>query len=184
MNNWWVALAVESMSFNRWCGSHQGKRTLKRICSRLFVQLQSKQAPSPSVKCKMPTIPIRTSSWQQHLPLQNPHCPPVSLANPLFFSLLFLSPPHTLLNSLRLTPLLLKARHGVGPLFVSEVCVCVCVIVSLPGNLYFCSNPEFLILSPWKRSAVLILSQASENTPSTLSWGYAPWLGQLHDCAV
>lgn len=80
------------MSFNRWCCSHQGKGRLERMSSRLFLRLQSKQAPSPSVKCNVPAI----SSLSIQLAVTSPSAahPPLSvclLRLPPFFSRSYLS---------------------------------------------------------------------------------------------
>lgn len=95
------------MSFNRWCCSHQGKGRLERMSSRLFLRLQSKQAPSPSVKCNVPATPSRSIQLAVTSPsaVHPPPPPSVCLLRlpPFFF--LFLSLPRTVSHRRRLNPL-------------------------------------------------------------------------------
>lgn len=78
---------------------------------------------------------------------------------PFFHS--YLSHTHSLSHSRRLNPRLLKARQSWYALCYRGVCVCVC---SLKSKLAL--QHRVSLLSPWKHSAVLILSHASENNQS------------------
>lgn len=133
------------MSFNRWCCSHQGKGRLERMSSRLFLRLQSKQAPSPSVKCNVPAI----SSLSIQLAVTSPSAahPPLSVCLlrlppfPFFFS--FLSLPRTVSHRRRLNPLFVESSTKSWTALRCRG-ICVCVFVCVPWNLNLCSNPEFL----------------------------------------
>lgn len=109
------------------------------------------------------TCPLLNIQLAMTSPFAQSPLPTCLLCVPPHFLPPGLSLPHTLSQCCRSYTTL--AWQTAGPsLSLPEVCVS----LSVPWNLNLRSNSECVsLLSPWKRSAILIPSQASENNQST-----------------